>query len=137
MLFEGSLSKWTNVIQGWQYRFFVLDPAQGMLIYYTVSHKKKRILFTQSYILVQRKYDQRRQTWCCSIKSKFLVNIFLSIIFIQGANIGIDSEDDSTVRVQKKPHLSYISHFHSLLYDLTAKHSIFKVLFNVLYLILK
>ncbi|CAF0802555.1 unnamed protein product [Rotaria sordida] len=35
MLFEGSLSKWTNVIQGWQYRFFVLDPTQGMLIYYT------------------------------------------------------------------------------------------------------
>ncbi|CAF3734230.1 unnamed protein product [Rotaria sp. Silwood1] len=29
------LSKWTNVIQGWQYRFFVLDPTQGMLIYYT------------------------------------------------------------------------------------------------------
>ena len=37
MLFEGSLSKWTNVIQGWQYRFFVLDPTQGMLIYYTVG----------------------------------------------------------------------------------------------------
>ncbi|CAF0754488.1 unnamed protein product [Adineta ricciae] len=35
MLFEGPLSKWTNVIQGWQYRFFVLDPTQGMLIYYT------------------------------------------------------------------------------------------------------
>ncbi|CAF4006634.1 unnamed protein product, partial [Rotaria magnacalcarata] len=35
MLFEGSLSKWTNVIRGWQYRFFVLDPAQGMLMYYT------------------------------------------------------------------------------------------------------
>ncbi|CAF1606118.1 unnamed protein product [Rotaria sp. Silwood1] len=35
MLFEGPLSKWTNVIHGWQYRFFVLDPTQGMLIYYT------------------------------------------------------------------------------------------------------
>ncbi|CAF5121364.1 unnamed protein product, partial [Rotaria magnacalcarata] len=35
MLFEGPLSKWTNVIQGWQYRCFVLDPTQGMLIYYT------------------------------------------------------------------------------------------------------
>jgi len=45
MLFEGPLSKWTNVIQGWQYRFFVLDPTQGMLIYYTVNPKKKRIVF--------------------------------------------------------------------------------------------
>ncbi|CAF1325049.1 unnamed protein product [Rotaria sordida] len=35
MLFEGPLSKWTNVIHGWQYRYFVLDPTQGMLIYYT------------------------------------------------------------------------------------------------------
>ncbi|CAF4788133.1 unnamed protein product, partial [Rotaria sp. Silwood1] len=32
---ESPLSKWTNVIHGWQYRFFVLDPTQGMLIYYT------------------------------------------------------------------------------------------------------
>jgi hypothetical protein len=41
MLFEGPLSKWTNVIQGWQYRFFVLDPTQGMLIYYTVRLTRK------------------------------------------------------------------------------------------------
>ena len=43
MLFEGSLSKWTNVIQGWQYRFFVLDPTQGMLIYYTVGSMGKGV----------------------------------------------------------------------------------------------
>ena len=45
MSFEGPLSKWTNVIQGWQYRFFVLDPTQGMLSYYTVrsdSHHEGR-----------------------------------------------------------------------------------------------
>jgi hypothetical protein len=40
MLFEGSLSKWTNLIHGWQYRLFVLDPAQEMLIYYTVKKLK-------------------------------------------------------------------------------------------------
>ncbi|CAF0904379.1 unnamed protein product [Adineta steineri] len=34
-LFEGTLRKWTNVLQGWQNRFFVLDPTQGKLIYYT------------------------------------------------------------------------------------------------------
>ena len=39
MLFEGPLCKWTNVIHGWQYRYFVLDPEQRMLIYYTVRSK--------------------------------------------------------------------------------------------------
>lgn len=35
--FEGSLSKWTNVMKGWQYRWFVLDEHAGLLSYYTVS----------------------------------------------------------------------------------------------------
>lgn len=39
---EGTLSKWTNVMKGWQYRFFVLDENAGLLSYYTVSLKKKR-----------------------------------------------------------------------------------------------
>ena len=34
---EGPLSKWTNVVHGWQYRWFVLDQASGLLSYYTVS----------------------------------------------------------------------------------------------------
>lgn len=34
---EGTLSKWTNVMKGWQYRFFVLDENAGLLSYYTVS----------------------------------------------------------------------------------------------------
>lgn len=34
---EGSLSKWTNMVQGWQYRWFVLDDNAGLLSYYTVS----------------------------------------------------------------------------------------------------
>jgi hypothetical protein len=34
---EGPLSKWTNVVKGWQYRWFVLDEAVGLLSYYTVS----------------------------------------------------------------------------------------------------
>ena len=33
---EGTLSKWTNVMKGWQYRFFVLDENAGLLSYYTV-----------------------------------------------------------------------------------------------------
>lgn len=35
---EGSLSKWTNVMIGWQYRWFVLDDNAGLLSYYTVSN---------------------------------------------------------------------------------------------------
>ena len=34
---EGPLSKWTNVVNGWQYRWFVLDQNSGLLSYYTVS----------------------------------------------------------------------------------------------------
>ena len=34
---EGPLSKWTNVVKGWQYRWFVLDENTGLLSYYTVS----------------------------------------------------------------------------------------------------
>lgn len=34
---EGSLSKWTNVVNGWQYRWFVLDDNAGLLSYYTVG----------------------------------------------------------------------------------------------------
>ncbi|ETN66304.1 gustatory receptor [Anopheles darlingi] len=36
-MLEGTLSKWTNVMKGWQYRWFVLDEYAGLLSYYTVS----------------------------------------------------------------------------------------------------
>ena len=36
-MMEGPLSKWTNVVRGWQYRWFVLDDDVGLLSYYTVS----------------------------------------------------------------------------------------------------
>jgi len=35
---EGPLSKWTNVVIGWQYRWFVLDEGAGVLWYYTVRN---------------------------------------------------------------------------------------------------
>ena len=37
VVMEGPLSKWTNVVKGWQYRWFVLDDNTGLLSYYTVS----------------------------------------------------------------------------------------------------
>ncbi len=39
---EGPLSKWTNVMKGWQYRWFVLDDAQGLFSYYTSRDKMVR-----------------------------------------------------------------------------------------------
>ena len=38
-LTEGALSKWTNKINGWQYRWFVLDSKGGYMSYYTVSYR--------------------------------------------------------------------------------------------------
>ncbi|ESP05462.1 hypothetical protein LOTGIDRAFT_181302 [Lottia gigantea] len=39
---EGPLSKWTNVMKGWQYRWFVLDENSGLLSYYTSKEKMMR-----------------------------------------------------------------------------------------------
>lgn len=39
---EGPLSKWTNVVKGWQYRWFVLDDNTGLLSYYTSKEKMMR-----------------------------------------------------------------------------------------------
>ena len=40
-IMEGPLSKWTNVMKGWQYRWFVLDYNAGLLSYYTVSARRQ------------------------------------------------------------------------------------------------
>ncbi|OWF54381.1 Oxysterol-binding protein-related protein 9 [Mizuhopecten yessoensis] len=39
---EGPLSKWTNVMKGWQYRWFVLDESSGILSYFTSKEKMMR-----------------------------------------------------------------------------------------------
>lgn len=39
---EGPLSKWTNVMKGWQYRWFVLDDGAGIFSYYTSKSKMSR-----------------------------------------------------------------------------------------------
>ncbi|XP_068721373.1 oxysterol-binding protein-related protein 11-like isoform X1 [Montipora capricornis] len=38
---EGQLSKWTNLMKGWQFRWFTLDPDSGLLEYYVDKEKKK------------------------------------------------------------------------------------------------
>ncbi|XP_044028417.1 oxysterol-binding protein-related protein 10 isoform X3 [Siniperca chuatsi] len=39
---EGVLSKYTNLIQGWQYRYFVLDPEVGQLHYFVNEQGKSQ-----------------------------------------------------------------------------------------------
>lgn len=46
---EGFLSKWTNVMKGWQYRWFVLDDNSGLLSYYTVSTCKITFMQFNTY----------------------------------------------------------------------------------------
>ena len=36
---EGQLNKFTNVVKGWQYRWFVLDPETGSLQYFLLDEK--------------------------------------------------------------------------------------------------
>ncbi|CAG2120068.1 unnamed protein product [Medioppia subpectinata] len=38
---EGQLSKYTNVVKGWQYRWFVLNPTRGTLEYHMLEERKK------------------------------------------------------------------------------------------------
>lgn len=35
-LYKGQLYKYTNVMKGWQFRWFILDPKTGILNYYLV-----------------------------------------------------------------------------------------------------
>ena len=39
---EGQLNKFTNVVKGWQYRWFVLEPEQGTLMYFLLEEKTGR-----------------------------------------------------------------------------------------------
>uniref|UniRef100_A0A0N8E5Y3 Oxysterol-binding protein n=1 Tax=Daphnia magna TaxID=35525 RepID=A0A0N8E5Y3_9CRUS len=41
-IIEGPLSKWTNVVKGWQYRWFVLDDNATLFSYYTSKEKMTR-----------------------------------------------------------------------------------------------
>ena len=36
------MSKWTNIINGWQFRWFVLDADTGLLSYFTTKENKSK-----------------------------------------------------------------------------------------------
>lgn len=39
--YSGQLYKYTNVMKGWQYRFFTLDPQAGLFHYYLCEGGEK------------------------------------------------------------------------------------------------
>ncbi|CAG0897205.1 unnamed protein product [Darwinula stevensoni] len=39
---QGQLLKFTNVVKGWQYRHFILDPERGILEYYVDAHDSQK-----------------------------------------------------------------------------------------------
>lgn len=41
-LYEGQLSKYTNVMKGWQFRWFILDPKTGVLSYFLNENERKQ-----------------------------------------------------------------------------------------------
>ncbi|XP_010778358.1 glutamate receptor 4-like [Notothenia coriiceps] len=52
-IMEGPLSKWTNVMKGWQYRWFVLDYNAGLLSYYTFREALHRPFGLDSSLLTE------------------------------------------------------------------------------------
>lgn len=47
---EGQLSKYTNVVKGWQYRWFILDPKTGKLSYFLVNNLFLLFMFKNSIL---------------------------------------------------------------------------------------
>lgn len=63
-LMEGVLSKWTNVMKGWQFRWFVLDENTGLLSYYTVYIQILNANFPLIYLLIP---ERTGCNWCVCI----------------------------------------------------------------------
>ncbi|XP_066297769.1 oxysterol-binding protein-related protein 9-like isoform X7 [Branchiostoma lanceolatum] len=95
---EGPLSKWTNVMKGWQYRWFVLDDSTGLLSYYTSKDKMMRGARRGCVRLKGASIGTEDNTSLHDSGHKFAVgqnNRENS----KGAVIGIDDEDDSTFTI--------------------------------------
>lgn len=91
-IMEGPLSKWTNVMKGWQYRWFVLDYNAGLLSYYTVSRFPPFL------------YWGHAAAWLgaesCQCLSKPQVRWLRALLFVrswesQPADLGVSGKTDS------------------------------------------
>ena len=60
---EGLLNKYTNVMKGWQFRWFVLDPVSGVLEYFEVCC----IVYYLPLLIIFEMAVWDRHTWCFSL----------------------------------------------------------------------
>lgn len=95
-IIEGPLSKWTNVVKGWQYRWFVLDDNAGLLSYYTVSSVHKLSFL---FILCIHLICMIKTLFISQSKEKMTRGVRRGCIRLKGAIVGIDDEDDTTFTV--------------------------------------
>ena len=53
---EGQLNKFTNVVKGWQYRWFVLEPSTGWSrgSNYFILHDRRNVGMLEYYLLEDR-----------------------------------------------------------------------------------
>lgn len=87
---EGPLSKWTNVMKGWQYRWFVLDDNTGLLSYYTVQ----LIVITLNMSITFHKYVYYPWNLICPPHFDFQFHWFVMIIKVER-----DTQSQVTVTV--------------------------------------
>ncbi|CAF4787829.1 unnamed protein product [Pieris macdunnoughi] len=73
-MMEGSLSKWTNVMKGWQYRWFVLDENAGLLSYYTM------LFILHEKVMANSNFDLDRYT---ESVFKTLANLFVDLSYLE------------------------------------------------------
>ena len=52
--FEGQLNKFTNVVKGWQYRWFVLSGETGNLDYYLMDEGNHFCYSSDVFLLIVR-----------------------------------------------------------------------------------
>ena len=68
--FEGQLNKFTNVVKGWQYRWFVLEPAAGVLEYYLLEERSGRCRGSQMMAgAVVSPSQEDENTFCITFRS--------------------------------------------------------------------
>eukprot|EP00092_Neocalanus_flemingeri_P035777 GFUD01038957.1.p1 GENE.GFUD01038957.1~~GFUD01038957.1.p1 ORF type:complete len:238 (-),score=55.55 GFUD01038957.1:145-858(-) len=56
---EGHLSKFTNVVKGWQYRWFVLDPSSRVLKYYLPEDKCRGMEEMEGALVIPSEEDSQ------------------------------------------------------------------------------
>ena len=90
---EGTLSKWTNVMQGWRYRYFVLDDNAGLFSYYTsrfvnqlgyASTQLSNCYYTESVLLIN--------SCVLLVREKMVRGSRRGCVRLKGAQVGIDDE---------------------------------------------